>query len=253
VDELVAMAVLALLSAVVAGPLLALAWLRAQRQAAASTSHARALADLSRRLDGALRWDSPYEAVLVGRSGPRQVELRAWLDPDMPLPANEPALRVSLLLDPPVDLGRRARVIRLQRGTLDGITLSRGVQPAIDELLRDVDEVLVSAGRLEARAARVEQALAALQEPATVSRLLRQLETLARLLAEHHQRPALRVGVTERSAASTCPYCRTPVDDDPEECPACATLHHAECLREHGRCTVLGCRGRPAPRVQERA
>lgn len=246
----------ALLVLLVATALLALlgvaSWLLERRRAARATGHARTLGELARRLDGELRWDSPYEAQIVGR----QVELRAWLDPDMPLPANEPALRVALLLDPPLDLGRRAKVIRLQRGTLDGVTLGRGAQPAIDELLRDVDEVLVSAGRLEARAARVEQALATVREPAAVLRLLRQLEALARRLAEQ-RRPAPRVTATERSArdskASTCPYCRTPVEDDPEECPACATLHHGECLREHGRCTVLGCRGRPGPRVQERA
>lgn len=254
-EELVAQLLCLGAVALASAPIVIIGYLQARRQAAA-VDLAAALEELARRLDGRLRWDSPYEAVLVGRAGPHTVELRAWLDPDMPLPAFEPALRVALLLELPLDLGRRAKVIRLQRGTLDGVTLARGAQPAIDELLQDADEVLVSAGRLEARAARVEQALAALRDPRAVARLVRQLETLARLLGQQ-PRPAPRVSATERSApatsATTCPYCRTPVDDDPDECPVCATPHHAECLREHGRCTVLGCRGRPRPRVQERA
>lgn len=41
-----------------------------------------------------------------------------------------------------------------------------------------------------------------------------------------------------------CPYCRddvNPQGDDVSACPACRTLHHAECLDEAGGCTVLGC------------
>jgi TM2 domain-containing membrane protein YozV len=45
---------------------------------------------------------------------------------------------------------------------------------------------------------------------------------------------------------STCPYCRTELDDQPLECPGCGTPHHPECYEENGGCTVFGCSSAPA-------
>jgi hypothetical protein len=46
-------------------------------------------------------------------------------------------------------------------------------------------------------------------------------------------------------AGERCPYCHDDITTRPaEECPHCGTLHHAECLREHGGCVVLACQGR---------
>lgn len=47
-----------------------------------------------------------------------------------------------------------------------------------------------------------------------------------------------------------CPYCRDDLAAERLEvvcCPACRTAHHAECFADAGGCTVLGCRGAPAP------
>jgi TM2 domain-containing membrane protein YozV len=45
----------------------------------------------------------------------------------------------------------------------------------------------------------------------------------------------------------TCAYCRAPFDADEEvvACPACGTVHHGDCLRENGGCTVFGCSEAP--------
>lgn len=214
-----------------------------------------ALEELARRLGGSLRWDSPYEVLVTGRARLGPVEVRAWLERDVPPPVDQAALSVVLLVDRPLAL--QGRTARVQREGLTGWTLGLGPQRACRSLLAlGVDEVVVSAVRVEARVARVEDALQLL-DVYTTEQMVERMRLLADAIGARPV-PAPKVTATERTAqaspaASTCPYCRTPVDDDPEECPACATLHHGECLREHGRCTVHGCRGRPSPRVQERA
>jgi TM2 domain-containing membrane protein YozV len=47
--------------------------------------------------------------------------------------------------------------------------------------------------------------------------------------------------------SATCPYCRTPFEENDEiaACAGCATQHHAECLQENGGCTVFGCSQAP--------
>jgi hypothetical protein len=55
--------------------------------------------------------------------------------------------------------------------------------------------------------------------------------------------------ITARSRGLTterCPSCHAPVLDADNEhaCPVCGTRHHAECYRENGGCTLIGCTGR---------
>lgn len=38
-----------------------------------------------------------------------------------------------------------------------------------------------------------------------------------------------------------CPFCLTPVADQPQRCSSCGAPHHSECLVENDGCAVLGC------------
>jgi hypothetical protein len=203
------------------------------------------LGELAARVAGQVTWPSPYEAHVAGALGEVGVELRAWLDPGTPLPAGEPGFALALL--PPRPLNLSGRVLRLR--TRDGvITLPAPARPLVHALHgAGFDEVVLTAGRVEVRLDRADHVVDQLDGP-SLERLLVKLQRLTAALGE---RP--RVTIAAAVTAPTCPYCRTPVEDDPDPCPTCATLHHGECLREHGRCTVLGCRGRPRPRLQERA
>lgn len=42
-----------------------------------------------------------------------------------------------------------------------------------------------------------------------------------------------------------CPYCLSPVgaDEDKVRCPKCGVVHHADCWRTNGSCSVYGCDG----------
>lgn len=42
-----------------------------------------------------------------------------------------------------------------------------------------------------------------------------------------------------------CPFCLNPVLADEEQirCPRCGVLHHADCWKTNGRCSVYGCDG----------
>ncbi len=53
--------------------------------------------------------------------------------------------------------------------------------------------------------------------------------------------------MTSAAPSPTCPYCRTPFEEDDEivTCSGCATQHHADCLKENGGCTVFGCSQAP--------
>jgi TM2 domain-containing membrane protein YozV len=52
------------------------------------------------------------------------------------------------------------------------------------------------------------------------------------------------------TAAATCPYCRTPIEEDSDPpkvfCQGCGTPHHGECFEENGGCTIFGCSAAPA-------
>lgn len=52
------------------------------------------------------------------------------------------------------------------------------------------------------------------------------------------------------AATPRCPFCHADVAGAPAlwTCPGCSTPHHADCARENGRCTVLGC-GAPFERA----
>jgi hypothetical protein len=58
-----------------------------------------------------------------------------------------------------------------------------------------------------------------------------------------------RVDLRERTDLrdARCPYCHDLLGADAErvDCGGCGTRHHAECLAEVGRCTVLGCTWSP--------
>jgi ribosomal protein L40E len=42
-----------------------------------------------------------------------------------------------------------------------------------------------------------------------------------------------------------CPYCLSPVEPDEERvrCPRCGVVHHADCWKTNGKCSVYGCDG----------
>jgi hypothetical protein len=62
-------------------------------------------------------------------------------------------------------------------------------------------------------------------------------------------------------AARRCPYCKGTLDrgEATWTCELCSTVHHEDCARAYGRCTLAGCRGiafpaEPiAPTIQEPA
>lgn len=45
--------------------------------------------------------------------------------------------------------------------------------------------------------------------------------------------------------SSNCPYCLSPIESREEaiRCPKCGVMHHAECWKSNGRCSVYGCDG----------
>ena len=59
--------------------------------------------------------------------------------------------------------------------------------------------------------------------------------------------PELMVAWTGGTEQALCPFCRDGIDVSGElaldACPACNTVHHAECLQEASGCTVFGCGG----------
>jgi hypothetical protein len=92
---------------------------------------------------------------------------------------------------------------------------------------------------------------------ARVARWLLRLERLAgaaeaALREEGGEGPLVRVD--SRGGDPVCPYCRDGVRPDEEQraCPSCDTRHHGDCWDEAGGCTLLGCRGRAAPRGRVR-
>lgn len=56
-------------------------------------------------------------------------------------------------------------------------------------------------------------------------------------------------------AGRSCPYCRFPLKDSNEvvQCPACASLHHADCWNDNRGCAVVACAAGPAatPQAQQ--
>lgn len=61
----------------------------------------------------------------------------------------------------------------------------------------------------------------------------------------------VRERVEPGPAATRCPYCHDllAVDAAQVECGGCGTRHHAVCLEELGRCTVMGCAWAPGGRA----
>ncbi|MEZ0231055.1 MAG: hypothetical protein ACAI25_20740 [Planctomycetota bacterium] len=51
-----------------------------------------------------------------------------------------------------------------------------------------------------------------------------------------------KIQVAEHASDHRCPYCHADVKGAAWECPGCGTVHHEDCARENGSCTVLGCR-----------
>ena len=45
--------------------------------------------------------------------------------------------------------------------------------------------------------------------------------------------------------SANCPYCLSPIEGNAERirCPVCGVVHHAECWRTNGKCSVYGCDG----------
>jgi hypothetical protein len=113
----------------------------------------------------------------------------------------------------------------------------------------DLDRVVVARdGRLSVAAAG--RTLLGVR-PAALLALLRDLAALAPLF----ERTTVRVrereafGFTRAGGALMCPFCRDALEATRAvACEGCATLHHDECLREAGGCTVFGCDAAPAPR-----
>lgn len=54
-------------------------------------------------------------------------------------------------------------------------------------------------------------------------------------------------GHAVEEAGRNCPYCRFPLKPGVPvlECPACRSVHHAECWTDNGGCAVLGCTAAP--------
>lgn len=76
---------------------------------------------------------------------------------------------------------------------------------------------------------------------------------------EAARRPAVTIAPSPRAELDRCPFCHRALDEAPDgggarpgpplRCAGCGTAHHRDCLDEHGRCTVLGCRASEALRL----
>ena len=94
---------------------------------------------------------------------------------------------------------------------------------------------------------RLEGELDAETEQAALIGLLAGLRRMAAIYEGEAVSPSLfEARITERSAGSTCPYCRDTFDDELEVlvCEGCATALHGECHAENQGCPVLGCGSR---------
>lgn len=212
----------------------------AERFRPPSPAEVRAAVAAVEAVAGPARWTSPYTLHQRFRRGERDGELGAWIG--APPSGDEPALQVAL--QAPGGGGRDGpRIVRVARGE-PPLVVAPGLRRAVERLLTRCDEVVVAGGRIEARVRRPDDALAALG-PTRLEELLARLE--AAVEAAVAAAPA--VSVRAAAAGQACPYCRDPLDAaGTAACEACGTAHHAECLAEHGRCTVLGCKGGKRPR-----
>ena len=45
--------------------------------------------------------------------------------------------------------------------------------------------------------------------------------------------------------STNCPYCLSPIGEAESKvrCPVCGVVHHEECWRDNGKCSVYGCDG----------
>jgi hypothetical protein len=115
--------------------------------------------------------------------------------------------------------------------------------------LAGVDSIFVAGGRL-----RIDLELAA---PAALADVVARAVAFAPRFAPPAGPDVMLVARTKADGAGgpRCPFCREAVAEDAvRACEVCGTVHHADCLAEVGRCTVLGCSGgRTAPVVRVRA
>lgn len=136
-----------------------------------------------------------------------------------------------------------------------------GPDLALRTLLQRADEVKIGLSGVEAssREPLAERSLAVVADALiTLAGFVRtdpppQPDPVARLIATRTRAPAAddapRVLVR---GAQVCPFCRDGIDasaQDAVACEGCATLHHADCWAENGRCTVRGCERGKAERV----
>jgi len=54
-------------------------------------------------------------------------------------------------------------------------------------------------------------------------------------------------------SATTCAFCRFPIDAEPTRCPSCSAGHHSECWAENAGCSSIGCQDAPATLWASRA
>jgi hypothetical protein len=117
---------------------------------------------------------------------------------------------------------------------------SADAAPPLQTLLERCSYVRVGEGKVDTR----------FEDESTVRQVLEALVALARALRA--AAPQTSVELHERMDVSAgCPYCREALDErEVIACGSCGTQHHAECLLEHGRCTVLACGGRARPQAE---
>jgi len=62
--------------------------------------------------------------------------------------------------------------------------------------------------------------------------------------------PAVKVHLHEheRGKDVRCPFCHDELGAAEKwTCPSCGTVHHADCVKDNGRCAELGCKGHLGP------
>lgn len=207
--------------------------------AAAQGERAGRMRDLAALLEGGRASVGAWTSVLTGKLGGLDLELRSSLLPGAPA-----AWRVGF---PCAWSG----VVYLDR---HGQLAARGSPPPLNgpcgeallPLLRDhgVTSLTLDADGFTAQ----QRESAATLERVPTRSLLGRLRAVALALGAPGAPGAVDVHVTARASGQDgdCPYCRSSISTDERvSCDACGTAHHAECLADHGGCTVLACAGRP--------
>ncbi len=138
-----------------------------------------------------------------------------------------------------IDLDTHAsRALVLGKRELRAIARGETDEPLVGELARN-PALREAAGRLLALSAHVH-----VEAKRTTIRGVnpRAAESAVRAAIALVRGGALVRGAT---AGSTCPYCKDRLQPRESEgvirCPSCDSLHHTDCWREHGGCSVHGC------------